>query len=117
MIFILILSAAPSIANIGLPVPTEVRCYSVSSHRDMGAGSFLDPQESIAVIQLAEAYERGCEQKVVALAEHRDELQTTAEAQSAALGAAAGASPFLVLLARRKLKKGPVAKPPPAMSF
>ena len=98
--------------TIGRAVPTEVRCVDVASHMDVGAGSFLDPQESIAVVQLAESYERGCADKVISLAKHRDEQETAAEIKAGALGAAAGASPLLLLLRRRKS----VAKSPPPVA-
>jgi len=92
---------------IGRAVPTDVVCRDAATKHSVGAGSFLDAQESLAVVQLAEAYERGCADKVVALAEHRDEQQTEAVAATATASAAAGAfsgAGLLAFLKRRKSK-------------
>jgi len=96
---ILVLSNA-----IGRDVPSEVRCADVRTHTYMGSGAYLDATEALAVVQLAEAYERGCADKVVSLAEHRDTQQTAAEIRAGAIGAAAGTSPLLLFIRRRKKK-------------
>lgn len=92
------------ITSIGRAVPTEIRCTDLRTGHDVGAGSFLDAMESLAVVQLAESYERGCAEKTVALAEHRDELQSDAEIKAGLVGAGGGASFSLLALLRRKKK-------------
>lgn len=93
---------------IGRDVPAEVVCRDVKSGLPAGPGAFLDAQEALAVVQMAESYERGCFDKTTSLAAARDEQEksavVTASSTSAAGGLAAGAG-LLALLKRKKASK------------
>lgn len=90
---------------IGRDVPADVRCVDARTGVPPGPGAYLDAAEAIAVVQLAEAHERGCAEKTLSLAEHRDEQQSEAVATvgaSSAVGGFAAGSGLLAFLKRRK---------------
>ena len=96
--------------SIGRDVPSDVRCIDARTGISPGPGAYLDAAEALAVVQLAESYERGCADKVLDLAAHRDEQEsaavTTAGAASAVGGFAAG-SGLLAFLRRKRVAKAP----------
>lgn len=90
---------------IGRDVPADVRCIDARTNISLPAGAYLDAAEALAVVQLVDAYERGCTDKTLSLAAHRDVLQTEAEVKAGAAGVAAGAAPFVAVLLHRRRKR------------